>query len=138
MKQVTEIPRTGRFNPRGIKRVKASFTFGQLPRPRQSPVTPRIVRGEGLARRLAKEDCHLSIASQFVDRDTSARHDQPPDSDQNERGHEYRRRLAFTDYSSTGEGSALTQRSVSLAKIVFKSRREIIFNEQSQCEILRL
>jgi hypothetical protein len=35
----------------------------QLPRPRQSPVAPRIVRSErGLARRLAKEDRHLSIA----------------------------------------------------------------------------
>ena len=35
----------------------------RLPRPRPSPVAPRIVRGEhGLARRLAKEDRHLSVA----------------------------------------------------------------------------
>src|SRR5215467_358654 len=40
------------------------------PRPRQSPVAPRIVRSEcGLARRLAKEDRHLRIAPRFFDRD---------------------------------------------------------------------
>jgi hypothetical protein len=38
------------------------------PRPRQSPVAPRIVRSErGLSRRLAKED--LRIAPRFFDRD---------------------------------------------------------------------
>jgi len=41
----------------------------QLPRPRQSPVAPRIVcRERGFARRLAKEDRHLHITPQFFDR----------------------------------------------------------------------
>jgi hypothetical protein len=41
-----------------------------MPRPRPSPVAPRIVRSErGLSRRLAKEDRHLRIAPRFFDRD---------------------------------------------------------------------
>jgi len=42
----------------------------RLPRPRPSPVAPRIVRSErGLARCLAKEDRPLRIAPRFFDRD---------------------------------------------------------------------
>ena len=84
------VPRTARGSPGGYRRRKredrereagrrqlteqgtciSAAEAPRLPRSRQSPVAPRIVRSEcGLARRLAKEDRHLRISPRFFDRD---------------------------------------------------------------------